>query len=163
MRTHMNTHTHTNTQLASVFITQQEILGAGDREIEITSHLHFSKPLEPCHLCRASLLHLSPCLHKFYSRAQWNLFFFSLYTARYTSMWLSFKFCILTCFLQSGVSPWESQGARISAYLFDSHVSVFPSPSKGISGCSWQMLTSSDMSFAKYSIHLGVQILRLFY
>lgn len=30
-------NTHTNTHLASVFITQQEILGADDRDIEIKS------------------------------------------------------------------------------------------------------------------------------
>lgn len=95
--THISTPTYTNTQLASVFITQQRILGAEDREIEKTSHLHFSKPLEPFHLYSAFLLHLFPCLHKFYQQPHWNLFF-SLYTASYKSMWLSLKCCILTCF-----------------------------------------------------------------
>ena len=126
--THTHTHIKKNTQLASVFITQQEILGADDGDTEITSHLHLSKPVEPVHLCRASLLHLSPPSSQ------------SLPTGSVEQHKARYRRCVtslqIVCFhMFSSIKDFcliIPRGPRIfPACLFASYVSVFPSPPEG--------------------------------
>lgn len=109
----MYTHVHMNTQLASVSITQQYFLGADDGEIEITGHLHFSNPLEPFHLCCASPLHLSTCLHTFYPGAKWSLCFLPPHIARYGVGYVTFLqmfYFDMFCIFSQGFLPKNPMG-----------------------------------------------------
>lgn len=149
MHTHINTHTHSWHRFV-LYNNKKETFGA--QEIEISSHLHFSKPPEPFHLCRASLLHLSPPQMLLTGSGE---LIFPQYIAKY-KRYVFFYFI----FLQSKILAW-SQVARISASTYlTRNVSVSVSAKKGSQATPanyrcWHLLT-------KYSIHLGVQICGLF-
>lgn len=101
-QTHTGCHTHTQTHRWHLSLLHKKESLKQKTEIEITSHLNISEPLELFHFYTASLLHLSPC-HKFLSGAQLNspcrcLIVLQILCFDTFSMFIIFPcFCFLHC------------------------------------------------------------------